>query len=88
MKTLDEILADIGIEPNKGFKDNYESNYTNVKKMFVEWANELIGEDEKVGEPHMEYFEIGGQYVSYRDEITRNKLRAEQRACIEKEGNL
>ena len=73
MKTLDEILAIIGIEPNS----EYDTNYTNVKKMFVEWANGIVGEPGK----HAEFCRKRGEQFK--------KCHAcfvdEQRACIEKE---
>jgi hypothetical protein len=78
MKTLDEILAIIGIEPNS----EYDTNYTNVKKMFVEWANGIIGEDDEFIEKALDAFH-GGENSGFV--IGRNALRREQRACIEKE---
>jgi hypothetical protein len=76
-KTLDEILAIIGIEPNS----EYDTNYTNVKKMFVEWAESLIPEklkdEELPASPMMaDWFEMG-----------YDKAIEKQRACIEKEGH-
>ena len=84
-KTLDNILSIIGIEPNS----EYDTNYTNVKKMFVEWGLGIVGENQT--ETYEKAHFDNGIYLKTHTNLKvkyQNQLREEQRSCIDKEGKV